>query len=552
MGSAVPGATVKLAVGIVLGVGATVVAGCAHTPARQQTGPAASTTPAEDSRNARLMAEAEGRLQQGLDRLREGHLNQARIEFDRAVEVYLSAPGGAYSDPRLADAYRRTLETIHVLELEALAAGDGFTEAPSEPAPVDEMADLTVESVVPSAGARERARQTVAEERNDFPIVLNDAVLACIDLYQGPLRDWFTAALERGGRYLPHIREVMASEGLPKDLAYVALVESAFRPSAFSRAKARGVWQFIPATGRRFGLQQNWWVDERSDPDKATHAAARYLKELHELFGDWNLALAGYNAGERKVQRALDQHGTRDFWALCQTRSLKRETKNYVPMIHAAIVVAKAPEKYGLTVTPEPVPEIETVAVRGASDLRVIAECAGSSLDELRGLNPELRRLVTPMERSFEVRVPRGSGQAVLSCLKTLPPDKRVTFRTHVVARRETLASIARQHGARVAEIAEANAIPAHRRLAVGTTLIIPTKGHPASASRQPARTASSGTGRTGVGQPLRYLVQPGDTLASIAERYGTTVHALRAWNDLKGSRIAAGSELLVYGSPRF
>jgi membrane-bound lytic murein transglycosylase D len=542
----------RLAGWVALAASAAMAAGCAHGPARPPQKPIASAEASPEARVTSIIAQADARLHLGLDRIREGHLNQARLEFDGAVEVYLSAPGGAYADPRLSEAYRRTLETIHVLELEALAAGDGFTEAPSEPAPVDEMADLAVEAAVPSEGARERARQTVAGERNDFPVILNDAVLACIDLYQGPLREWFTSALARGGRYLPHIREVMAAEGLPQDLAYVALVESAFRPSAFSRAKARGVWQFIPATGRRFGLQQDWWVDERSDPDKATHAAARYLKQLHGLFGDWNLALAGYNAGERKILRALEQHGTGDFWSLCRTSSLKRETKNYVPMIHAAIIVAKAPEKYGLTIAPEPVPESEAVAVPSASDLRVIAECAGSSLDEIRAFNPELRRLVTPAARSFDVRVPRGQGLTVLSCLKSLPPEKRVSFRTHVVARRETLASIARQHGARVSDIAEANGISARKRLAVGTTLIIPTKTHGSPPSRPPARETSAARGRAEDDRPQRYLVQPGDTLVAIAARYGTTVRALREWNDLKDSRIAAGSELVVFASPRF
>src|SRR6185503_21032164 len=166
---------------------------------------------------------------------------------------------------------------------------------------------------------------------------LNDSVLAAIDLYQGPLREWFESALARGGRYLPRIRQVFAAEGIPQDLAYTALVESAFKTSALSRAKARGVWQFMSATGRRYGLHQDWWVDERSNPEKATHAAARYLKELHSMFGDWSLAMAGYNAGEGKVIRAISRYGTNDYWRLRKTRGFRRETKNYVPMIHAAI-----------------------------------------------------------------------------------------------------------------------------------------------------------------------------------------------------------------------
>ncbi|HSD67130.1 MAG TPA: lytic transglycosylase domain-containing protein, partial [Vicinamibacteria bacterium] len=368
--------------------------------------PSRSLTPVAPSDTAgAVVAAADARLRSGLAASEEGHLERARAEFDAAVDLLLAFPGGASADPRVAEAYRRTVETVHLRELSMLSAGDGFTESGTEEASIDAVADLPVGDSPASAETRARAVAAVEAESLDLPIELNEAVLSCVDLYQGRLREWFEEALSRGQKHLPHIREVFAEEGIPQDLAYVALVESAFKTTAYSRAKAKGVWQFVTATGRRYGLAVDWWVDERGDPEKATRAAARYLKELYGLFGDWNLALAGYNAGEGKVLRAVKRYRTEDFWKLRETRGLRRETKNYVPLIHAAIVLAKAPERYGFTVTPDEPPDFERVPIEGAIDLRVIAECAGEPVEEVRALNPELRRLATPADRIFPLRV---------------------------------------------------------------------------------------------------------------------------------------------------
>ena len=502
----------------------------------------------------RLIAMADAHLARGLAESRAGHLNQARGEFDKALEVYLTVPGGARANPRIANAYQRTLETIQLHEFEALAAGDGFIETPSEPASIDAVSEIPLGEAEPTEESRRVAEEAVKEEAPDVPILLNDQVLACIDLYQGPLRDWFGEALNRGGRYLPHIREVFAAEGIPQDLAYVALVESAFKTGALSRAKAKGVWQFISATGKRFGLAQDWWVDERSDPEKATRAAASYLKQLHQMFQDWNLALAAYNAGEGKVQRGINRYGTSDFWELAKTRAFKRETKNYVPMIHAAIVVAKAPERYGFTVDPQAAPAYDMVAVDGAVDLRVVAECGENQVADIRELNPELRRLATPAKRSFALKVPAGAGDRIAACLASLPVEKRVTFRTHLVARGETLSSVARLYGSRVKDIAEANGLSPKRRLSRGTELIIPVRDAGRAATSAPRQVRNTVEPKlepraSGASERVRisYTIKAGDTLATIASRYNTTVRELQAWNSLRGSRIAAGNTLTVY-----
>jgi membrane-bound lytic murein transglycosylase D len=506
--------------------------GCAHgQAARRGKGQTAPLTPAELT--ARFIASADAHLARGMDESRQGHLESARQEFNRAVDVYLTAPGGAYSSAVLAEAYRRTLQTVQVQELEVLAAGDGFTETGSEPAAIDDVGDLTLGSMY-NGEIRAIAEEALRREPADLRIELNDSVLSCIDLYQGRLREWFEAALSRGGRYLPHIREVFASEGVPQDLAYLALVESAFHTRALSRAKAAGMWQFIPSTGRRFGLAQDWWVDERSDPEKATRAAARYLRELYDLFGDWNLALASYNAGEGRVSRAMERYGANDFWTLSRVSDLAQETRNYVPMIHAAIVVAKAADKYGFDIAPDPVLTYDTVPVKGAVDLRVIAECVGTGVNTVQSLNPELRRLATP-NRTFRVKVPQGKGADLTGCLETLPAEKRVAFRTHVVGRGQSLASIAKRYGARAGEIASANGLGSGKRLARGTELIIPVKAGPARDLAAATRTA------------IHHRIRSGDTLHALAQRYNTTVADLMSWNNLTGTLLAAGNTLTIY-----
>src|SRR3989442_7249050 len=530
----------------------TLASGCAGSGPLKTSARDAARAPEDPL--SRLIASADARLSGGVEQSRAGHLTRAREEFDRALDLYLNAPGGAYASPRLADAYKRTLEGIQLSEFEALAAGDGFSETLPEPAAIDDVADLPVAAGSPSEEARRIAEEALRTEVNDVKIELNDEVLSCIDLYQGPLRDWFSEALARGGRYLPRIREVFHSEGIPQDLAYIALVESAFKTGALSRTKAKGVWQFMPATGKRFGLKQDWWVDERSSPERATRAAAQYLRSLYDLSQDWTLALAAYNAGEGKVGRSLDRHGVDDFWELSRTRDLKRETKNYVPMIHAAIVVAKAPAKYGFEVNPEPLLTFDTVPLKDAVDLRVVAECAGTEVGQIQMLNPELRRLATPAGRAWNVKVPTGAAGAAGDCLGNLPPEKRVTCRTHVCARGQTLASLSKMYGTSPAAIADANGLAKGKTLAKGAELIIPIDPRSAPVRRTAAvvRTASAqGAPRARPadhsGRRLTYKVRRGDTLAAIATKYCTTIQQLKSWNRRRGTRVATGETLTLF-----
>ena len=311
--------------------------------------------------------------------------------------------------------------------------------------------------------------------RGGVPLELNDAVRATIHLYRNGMRDWFSGALSRGGRYLPAIREAFAAEGLPTELAYVALVESEFRSQAVSGAKAKGFWQFMPATGRRFGLAQDSWVDERSNTEKASRAAAQYLRHLHDVFEDWNLALAAYNAGEGRVRRAIRRHGTNDFWELSRARALPRETRDYVPRIQAAILMGNAPQRYGFEIDPVAPQLVDTVQVDGPFALRDVARCTGLEMATLRDLNPELMKPATPAHRAFDLKVPQGRADGAAACLGSVTRVK-----THVVRRGGvTLASVAEQYGTRVADLARVNGLVTHRKmkLARGTELIIPMPG---------------------------------------------------------------------------
>jgi len=275
------------------------------------------------------------------------------------------------------------------------------------------------------------------------------------------------------------------------------------------------------------------------------------------MFGDWNLALAGYNAGEGKILRALDRTNLSTFWDISKTKTIRRETKNYVPLIHAAILIARSPQDYGITVTAESGPDHEVAPIEGAIDLRAVAECINAPVESLRELNPELRRLATPAGRTFGLRVPPGSSHSLTTCLAQLPPEKRLGFRTHVVARGQTLASIARQNRIRPKELAEANGLTLTRNLAVGTELIIPAVARPperaARASARPAsHTEPAPAASTERLARIQYRIRTGDTLVGIASQYGVSVQDIRTWNNLRGNRIAAGGTLTLFTPRKF
>jgi membrane-bound lytic murein transglycosylase D len=315
-------------------------------------------------------------------------------------------------------------------------------------------------------------------------------------------------------------RRIFAEAGLPQDLVYMAHVESAYKTTAYSRARAKGIFQFISSTGRRYGLRIDYWVDERSDPEKSARAATAYLTDLYEEFGDWYLALAAYNGGEGRIRYALRRSGKKDFWGIARTRYIRRETRNYVPAILAATLISKEPAKYGFDFEPDAPLVYDTIQVEGAADLRVLAKCAGTELDTMKRLNPSLRRYQTPPGATTDVRLPVGAAESTLAALEAIPPKERVLYARHKVRQGDTLSGLSRKYGVSVRSIQQANNMGRRTMIREGRVLLIPST----VAGDYPAIPADYREGEV-----LAYRVRRGDTLYGIARRYRTTSSSIAA-----------------------
>ena len=513
---------------------------------------------------ATLIATSQQHFEAGEREVKAGHLDKARQYFDRAVDVLLEAPYGARTDARLREHFDRLIDRVNAYEVSALAQGDGFAEKKYEAAPIDDLLKNFTTFPAPAADAATQAAVKADLEQNahDIPIPDNSKILSYVEVFQGRLRDYIQESLERGARYLPMIQNVFRAEGLPLDLAYIPIIESSFKTNALSKAHAKGPWQFMKGTAEEHDLKVDWFIDERSDPEKATVAAARYLKTLSKMFdGDWNMVLAAYNGGPGRVSRAMKRSGIDDFWKLSATsKYLPRETREYVPLILAAMIIGRNPAQYGFEIAAaEPTP-YEKVAVPRAIDLRRVAEWAGTTVDEIQSLNPELRRWTTPVKYpDYEVKVPVGTADKLSAKLADAAPADFTALKWYTAKRGETLLTVARKFGVSRGDVAEANNLSIKSRLRPGQELIIPRApatilaartertAPSAVASRNIAGTAAAPT----VTEPARvvavtYRVKRGDTLSSIAQLFDTTVAKIKTWNRLSSNRIAPGARLKI------
>jgi peptidoglycan lytic transglycosylase D len=487
----------------------------------------------QDQRRAQqVIAQTERVFLSGEAHYRKGELVKAKQDFDSAVDMMLASGLDIKADPQLDDEFNRVLDAVNALEMEALKQGNGFAPA-VEPTPADVANDVTFE-VDPNLVAK--AKEELTTTKSDIPLVINDYVASYINFFANTQKGHNTLkhSLQRSGRYKAMIQRVMAEEGVPQDLIYLAVAESAFQPQVVNHSSgAGGMWQFMPHD-KYYGLASNAYVDERFDPEKSTRASAKYMKFIYNQLGDWYLAMAGYNWGTGRVQQAVQKTGYADFWELYKRNNLPEQTKNYVPEIIAAIIITKNPTQYGFDdLQLDPPIVYDTVSINYSVDLRLVADIVDSEPQELAALNPSLLRMVTPpsslLATPFDLHLPPGTATLYQQHIAEIPEVRRTQWRYHRVTSEDTLASVARSFHVSTEQLATVNQLKTDDALGDVEALIVPVQAPTASASRTEV-----------------YKARRGDTLVTIADRFGVSLEDLHRWNHSTGTNVAAGQRIRV------
>jgi membrane-bound lytic murein transglycosylase D len=521
----------------------------------------------EDPRVSRVIEEAEKHFRLGELNLKDHKRQAAREAFDKAVDTVLESGMDVRSNPRLQRYYLELVENVYRYEVpqggpaprpaadgaafvavaqqqggaqQPVPAEVGFVEQKFEPSPLDDLRTLELDKKESNVSAEDVAKlETEIKNSLDFEFRPHPLVQGFINYYQGRGRGTMESGLRRSGQYMAMARKIFREEGVPEDIVWLGQVESAWRPTARSWAAASGLWQFIPGTGARFGLRQTAYVDERNSFEKATRASARYLKWLHNRFGNWELAMGAYNTGEGNVDRAISRAGQRDFWAIYPY--IAQETRNYVPNILAVILIAKNPEKYGFRNVQRMSPlAYDTVSVPSATNLSLVASLTDTSVDYIRSLNPELRRDMTPPGEAFLLRVPPKRGHQLVALLKRIPVDRRSQMaRVVQAAPGESLQAVASREGTSEAALRQWNA---GVDLSKGGALVVPAGGSVVKTLKSYERPNSTAPAAAGL---VSYTAKGGETVAQIAARYGASVAEVAKLNGITPDAPLARGHLI-------
>lgn len=511
--------------------------------------PVATVAPAQPEVIESQVSElADSLYEQGLIYLEAGSILKATEYFDQALATLLDCEMETQTSLDFELEIEDLLTRIHWAEMayapEQVSDGPYYTNAV--------LSDLL--EILPAEGQANEARslefpKRIPDVNFDLPVTYNDAVQSFIEAFSTRRAHIIGAALERSTRYLPMMRRIFKEESVPLDLCYLPLIESAYVTRAKSKASAMGLWQFMRGTGNMYDLDVDWWRDDRLEPEKATRAAAQHLRDLHDRFGDWYLALSAYNAGSGRISRAIRRGRTKDFWELRRRRLLPSETRSYVPAFLAGLYIAKQPEAYGFSNLNYQQPlEPEWVTVDFALDLETLAEKMDLALETLVVYNPALIRDITPHNQTTQLAVPPGRAAQAQQILQALPPEKRLRWFEYRLQRGDTLGRIARRYGTSVRALQDANNISNPRRMRIGQQIMIPI----GNANRRRAKAAES-TAQRLAQEKVSYRIQRGDTLYHLAKRYQTTIPSIMELNpDLSPVSLQLGATIIIYQGDRF
>src|SRR5215510_11648431 len=478
------------------------VASAATTIAQIPVASSARTIPTEveqsEGRITQIMTRAEDHFRKGKLNLEDNKREQAREEFDKAIDSILESGFDVRASQKLQTYYLELVERIYREEVPLqqqsapvntqLVAQNtqtqeqktppppqiGFRDQKFEPSPLDELSKVVLTEREKEVSGEDLVALEQAQKNVNFTFTLNPLIQQFINYYQGRNRSTMENGLRRSGQYMKLARKIFAEEGVPVDITWLGQVESAWKPKAVSWAAASGLWQFIPSTGRTYGLRQNAYIDERNSYEQATRASARHLKDLAKRYnGNWELAMAAYNTGAGNIDRAISRAGTANFWMIYPY--IAQETRNYVPNILAVILIAKNPEKYGFKgIKPDTPMSYDVVQVPTATSLQLVADATDTNVDYIRSLNPELKRDITPRGDTYNVRIPAGRAKQFASLIQRITPDKRETARLISVAPGEDWQSIANRTGINVAQLQAWNS---GVELKGATKLVTPSSG---------------------------------------------------------------------------